>query len=335
MKGFPSCAGIVSAMKEIVFIRKNIKEWQHIESMVDDLLLETPDEISDAYIRITSDLAFAQTHYPASRITLYLNNLAVVLHNAIYRNKRERRMRIVTFWTREVPLALFHARRLLLASFVIFVASVFIGVIAQAGDSDFCRIILGDSYMDETVKNISEGRPFAVYDGGPEGSMFYGITVNNVWVSFLVYISGIFTSIATGYLLFQNGVMVGCFETFFAQNGLLWPSVLSVFLHGTLELSAIIVAGSAGLAMGNGWLFPGTYSRGVAFRRGARRGVKIVVGTVPIFIVAGFIESYITRHTEIPDLIQLGIILLSVVFVVFYMIIYPRIVYNKSFKSNK
>ena len=88
-------------MKEILFIRQNIKEWQQIEAMLDRLTIETPDDISAAYIRVTSDLAFAQTHYPTSRITGYLNNLAVVLHNAIYRNKREKRKRIITFWTQE------------------------------------------------------------------------------------------------------------------------------------------------------------------------------------------------------------------------------------------
>lgn len=59
--------------------------------------------------------------------------------------------------------------------------------------------------------------------------------------------------------------MLGCFETFFAQHGLLYESFLAVFLHGTLEISALIIAGAAGLAMGNSWLFPGTYSRIVSF----------------------------------------------------------------------
>ncbi len=94
-------------------------------------------------------------------------------------------------------------------------------------------------------------------------------------------------------------------------------------LHGTLELSAIVVAGAAGLAMGNGWLFPGTYSRIVSFQRGAKRGMKIVVGTVPLFILAGFIESFITRHTEINDFVRLTVILLSLCFVIFYFIYLP------------
>jgi uncharacterized membrane protein SpoIIM required for sporulation len=94
-------------------------------------------------------------------------------------------------------------------------------------------------------------------------------------------------------------------------------------LHGTLEISAIIVAGAAGLAMGNGWLFPGTYKRLYSFRRGAKRGLKIVVGTVPLFVMAGFIESFFTRHTEWPDGLRLTIILLSLAFIIYYYIVLP------------
>ena len=90
-------------MNELSFIQKNIEKWEHVEIMAQDLSEETPDDIADAYTEITSDLAFAYTHFPSARITLYLNNLAAVLHNAIYRNKREKRSRMLTFWTREVP----------------------------------------------------------------------------------------------------------------------------------------------------------------------------------------------------------------------------------------
>ena len=118
--------------------------------------------------------------------------------------------------------------------------------------------------------------------------------------------------------------MLGSFQTFFAQHDLLCESALAIWLHGTLEISAIIVAGAAGVAMGNGWLFPGTYPRLVSFRRGARRGLRIVVGTMPVFVVAAFIEGYFTRHTEWPDSLRLSIILSSLAFVIYYYIVLPK-----------
>ena len=310
-------------MKEILFIRNNIDKWRSVEELIDNVNFEMPDRLAEAYTDLTADLAFAQTHYPHSRITIYLNNLSSSLHNELYRNKREKWSRVLTFWTQEVPDVMWKERRLLLISFLIFMVSVLIGVLSTLGDASFPRLILGDGYMDMTLENIAKGKPMGVYGSEEESVMFLGITLNNIMVSFNIFVSGVLTSFMPGYQLFQNGIMVGCFDTFFYQHGLLGESLLATMLHGTLELSAIVVAGAAGLAMGNGWLFPGTYSRIVSFQRGAKRGMKIVVGTVPLFILAGFIESFITRHTEINDFVRLTVILLSLCFVILYFIYLP------------
>lgn len=311
-------------MKEVTFIRQNISKWRGAELVVETIGDTDATELADTYIDVTSDLAFAQTHYPESKITRYLNNLASALHNEIFRSHRYRWSRLLTYWTQDVPLTMWEARRELLLAFIVFTASVFIGFLSQLLDPEFCRIILGDRYVDMTLQNIASGEPMAVYSGNSEGTMFGSITMNNVMVSFVTFALGIFTSLGTGFKLFQNGVMLGSFQTFFAQHELLWESALAVWLHGTLEISAIIVAGAAGMAMGNGWLFPGTYPRITSFRRGARRGLRIVVGTVPVFIVAGFIESFFTRHTEWPDLLRLSIILCSLAFVIYYYIVLPK-----------
>ena len=322
-------------MKEVTFIRQNLDKWRGYETTVESTL-STPDELADAYIDITSDLAFSQTHYPKSRITLYLNNLASAIHHRIYRSKRERWSRIVTFWTREMPQIMWHARKELCISFLIFVVSALVGALSQWLDPEFSRLILGNSYVDMTLQNIENGTPMAVYGSGSEGTMFFGITINNIMVSFRAFASGLLTSFATGLLLFCNGVMIGAFQTFFAQHGLLWDSFLAVWLHGTIEISAIIVAGAAGIAMGNGWLFPGTYGRLYSFRRGAMKGLKIVIGTVPLFCVAGFIESFLTRHTEFPDAFRLTVILLSAIFIVYYYIVLPYLNnHNHATDSNK
>ena len=116
-------------MKEVTFIRQNIEKWRGYEGVVESLGISTPDEVAEAYIDVTSDLAFAQTHYPHSRITTYLNNLASALHNEIYRNKRERWSRLLTFWTQEVPQTMWEARKELLLSAIIFVVSMLVGVV--------------------------------------------------------------------------------------------------------------------------------------------------------------------------------------------------------------
>ena len=315
-------------MKEVTFIRQNIDKWRSYESVAEAGRDASPADVADAYIDVTSDLSFAQTHYRRSRITFYLNNLAAALHAQIYRHEGEHWRRLKSFWTTEVPQVMWQSRRELLWSFIIFVVSVAIGAVSQWIDPDFCRLILGNGYVEMTLDNIAKGEPMGVYGNSAEGDMFIAITLNNIKVSFIVFAVGLLTSLATGLLLFQNGIMLGSFQAFFLQQGLLGQSMLTVWLHGTLEISAIIVAGAAGLAMGNSWLFPGTYSRLRAFREGARRGVKIVIGTVPIFCVAGFIESFFTRHTEWPDTLRLLIIIGSAVFVVYYYIVLPYLLFS-------
>ena len=307
-------------MKEALFIRQNMEKWRVAERRTFDFSGSNPDELVEAYTDVTADLAYAQTHYPNSRVTNYLNNLAVMLHGELYRNKQQTWRRFLRFWTHEVPLNCYDGRRELRLSLIIFVVSVVLGIFTAIGGEEFVRNIMGDSYVDMTLENIANGTPMAVYDGEPQFDMFLAITLNNVMVSFMTFAAGVFTSFATGYFLMSNGVMVGAFVTFFAQHGLLGESLLAIMLHGTLELSAIVIAGGAGIAMGNGWLFPGTYSRIEAFRIGAKRGLKILVSTTPIFIVAGFIEGVFTRYTQVPDALRLSVILLSLFFVLFYYV---------------
>lgn len=311
-------------MKEVVFVRQNKGKWKRYEDCLKHIEQQSPDALADIYIDITNDLSFAQSHYPNSRIYFYLNSLSIRLHQFINRKKKEKFSRIVSYWKHELPLVMYSARKELLYSFLIFIVSVLIGIFSTANDEDFPRLILGDSYINMTKENIENGDPMAVYKNMMSGAMFFGITFNNIWVSFNIFIYGMFTSIASAYILMKNGIMIGCFQYFFYEYGLFKESFLTIWIHGTLEISTIIVAGAAGITMGNGWLFPGTYSRMVSFRKSAQRGMKIVVGTIPLFIIAGFLESFVTRHTELPDLFRAAIILLSLSFVIFYYIIYPR-----------
>ena len=311
-------------MKEISFIRQNIEKWRALEPVIDTASEQDPGRLADAYMELTTDLSFSRSHYPRSRITVYLNNLASALHNSLYKNKKESGVRIWEFWKTEVPLVMYDSRKELLYSFLIFIVSAAIGCLSTVNDDMFARLILSNGYIDMTLQNIDEGNPMGVYDTMSPVAMFFMIVLNNIRVSFMVFVCGLLTGFGTGSLLFYNGIMVGTFQTFCFQQHIGMESLMALWLHGTLEISAIIIAGAGGLALGNGWLFPGTYSRGYAFRQGAKRGLKIVIGTVPIFIIAGFIESFLTRYTSAPNILRGGFILLSLAFVIYYYIYLPK-----------
>lgn len=310
-------------MREAVFIKQNIRKWREYEYLMTMVDSQSPDELADMYNDLTADLAFAQTHYPNSRITQYLNNITLQLHTSIYGNKREKWSRISRFWTHEVPLAVWDARKELLLSLVVFISFIAIGVVSSLNDYDFPRLILGDGYVDMTIDNIRHGDPAAVYQGGCNTESFLMIAFNNIRVSLMAFALGILTSLGSVYYLMMNGVMVGAFTTMFYNEGVLGEAMLAIMLHGTLELSTIVIEGGAGIVMGNGWLFPGTYSRMQSFRRAAKRGLKIVIGTLPVVIAAAVVEGYFTRYTQAPNALRGGFIILSAAFIIYYYVILP------------
>ncbi len=311
-------------MKEVRFIRQNSRKWKNIERYVAGHEPSGPDQLADAFLELTDDLAYARTFYPASDTTAYLNGLTAKLHQAIYRNRKEQAGRLWIFWRYELPQNIFACGGAILTSFAIMLTAVAVGVISTLYDDTFVRLILGDQYVNLTLENISKGDPLGVYKRMNEVDMFLGITVNNIRVALLAFAAGTLFSVGTGYILFSNGVMLGAFHTFFYQHGLLATGLKTIWIHGTLEIAAIIIAGGAGLTMGNALLFPGTYARAESFKRGARRGLRVVIGLVPIFVVAGFLEGFVTRHTEMPLAVSLLIITASFVFLLAYFLVLPR-----------
>lgn len=311
-------------MKEVQFIKNNSERWKEVELFLsENKSINNPDKLAELFIQLTDDLSYAKTFYPQSKTSEYLNSLASKLHQSVYKNKKEKRSRIITFWKYELPEIFLEYRRELLISFIVFTVAIIIGVISSAGDSGFVRLILGDTYVNMTLENIDKGDPLAVYKKMNGVDMFMGITFNNIRVSFYAFISGLLLSVGTVLLLLYNGIMLGTFHHLFHSHNLLLKSLSVVWIHGTLEISSIIIAGAAGLILGNSILFPKTYSRRQSFLIAAKDGVKIIVGLIPLFITAGFLESFVTRFTEMPVVINILIIGTSITFIIWYVVIYP------------
>jgi uncharacterized membrane protein SpoIIM required for sporulation len=315
-------------MREAAFVRQNKEKWIAFETAITLNSKISPDHLADYYIQLTNDLAYAQTYYPESKTLQYLNSLASQAHQKIYSNKKESKNRLINFWKYEFPLFFRQYHHMLFYTFLLFAVATAIGVISTLNDDSFVRLILGDGYVNETLHNIEAGDPTAIYKSGGEIGTFLGITINNIRVAFLAYAFGVITSVGTAYVLFRNGVMLGAFFTFFYNEGLLFEASKSIWLHGTIEISVIVIAGCAGLVMGNSILFPKTYSRRVSFIKGAKDGLKIVVSTIPFFIIAGFIEGFITRYSNMPVWLAMTIIFSSLAIIIYYYIIYP-IILNK------
>jgi uncharacterized membrane protein SpoIIM required for sporulation len=314
-------------MREAVFLNQNQEKWQQLEEQLSNPGASA-DELAELYIKVTDDLAYARTFYPESKSYLYLNSLAVKIHSKVYRNKKEKVSRMITFWLTELPEVMYRHRKKMLFSFIVFVLATAIGVISAANDNQFVRLIMGDAYVDMTINNIKEGKPMDVFGHAGQTDMFFSIAFNNIRVSFWQFVTGITACVYTFINEMQNAIMLGAFQYFFYKYNVLETSLLTIWIHGTLEISAIIIACGAGFVFGSGLLFPGTYRRKDSILLGAKDGVKIVIGLVPVFLVAAFFESYVTRHYQFLGYGSLLFILPSLAFVILYFIIYPYKLYH-------
>lgn len=322
-------------MREAAFVKQNKNKWTTFESVLTHKTDIKPDELSDLYIEITDHLSYAKTFYPNSNTQFFLNELASQAHRQIYKTKRESKNRIVRFWKTEFPTMFYKHHRELLIAFLVFGFFCAVGAFSAANEGDFVRSILGDNYVNMTLDNIENNDPMAVYKEQGEFNMFLGITINNVKVALMAFIYGLLLGVGTLYILLQNGLMLGSFQYFFFEKGLGWESVRTIWIHGTIEISVIIIAGCAGLVLANGMLFPGTYTRLESFKRGVLNGLKIVVSTIPFFVIAGFLEGFVTRHTEMPDWLAIFIIASSFALIIFYYVIYPIQIHKKTKLKNE
>jgi uncharacterized membrane protein SpoIIM required for sporulation len=322
-------------MKEVAFLHQNMAKWQGYEKELSNLEYLSSDKLSNMYIELIEDLSHAQSFYPNSQSTNYLNSLTIRVFEELAKTKKEERGRFVHFWKTELPGLYYSSRKLLLFAFVVFFTGVTIGWISSATDDRFVRLILGDSYVNMTIDNIKSNDPMAVYKKANEVEMFFGITYNNIRVSLNAFILGLLFGLGTFYVLFTNGIMLGTFQYLFYKYDLLTESLLTVWIHGMPEISAIILSGAAGFVIARSFMFPGSFPRGYAFKEGAKKGLKMVLGLIPIFIFAGFLEGFVTRHTELPDALRIAIIMFSFAAIVYYFFILPLKLNRKGQKDGR
>jgi uncharacterized membrane protein SpoIIM required for sporulation len=326
-------------MREALFIKKNADKWteyQHLQT-------EDPDQVADRFITLLDDLSYSKTFYPHSKVTRWINSLALGIYQNIYQNKKQRFSRILTFWQYELPLLFRKYHRLLLYTFLFFLVVCSMAIFSSMKDDEFVEGVLGRQYVAMTEENIEKGDPFGVYRDESRFNMFVRIAFNNIRVGFYMVISGILFGFGTLYILFKNSIMLGCFQYMFFAKGLGWESVLVIWIHGTLEISGMILEACAGFMIAKSFMFPGTYTRWVSFKRGVKDAVKLCVSLVPITLTAAFLESYITylssntfdktNNFSLSPAVSISILAISFLFIIWYFVIYP-ILLERRIKNN-
>lgn len=317
-------------MKEVAFIKQNKEKWLEFEQSLTSNRSQDPDEMASLYIQLLNDLSYAQTYYPKSKTTDYLNFLVSQIYRKIYKTKRLEQNRFLAFFKTDVPQLMYRYRKTMWFSMAMFLFFCILGAISARYDDTFVRLILGDSYVNMTLENIKNGNPMAVYKSGGMIGSFIGITVNNIYVAVRVFVFGLGAGFLTFYIAMQNGIMLGAFQYFFYEQGVFAASLRGIWLHGAMEIFSIIVASASGFVLAASILFPKTYLRLNSFKMGFRDSMNIMLSTVPFFIAAGFIEGFVTRWSNMMPLwLNILIIVGSLAFISFYYLVYPYIVNRK------
>jgi len=323
-------------MREALFIKKNVEKWNRYQNEP----ASDPDETADRFINLMDDVSYAKTFYPRSKVTRWLNGLAASTYQDVYQNKKEKYSRLVDFWKYDLPYLFKKHHSVLLFTFLAFSLFVIIGVLASRNDPDFIRSILGDRYVDETEENIAKGDPFGIYKDQNPFNMFIYIAFNNIRVAFITFAGGLPVGIFTMKVLWDNGLMLGSFQNMFFQHGLGFESILVIWIHGTIEMSSVIIAGTSGFIVAKGILFPGTFSRLESFKRGFKDAAKLLLSLIPFFIIASFLENYITQlmsqtytrsQSGMPVWVSLLILASSLFLITWYFVIWPLKLHRKGY----
>ena len=305
-------------MREGKFIDKNKDRWQSYTQEPADA-----DELADRFAHLVDDLGYAKTFYPRSKTTKFINALSAKMFRSIYHKQRSEEGRILRFFKYDLPLSFRKYHSVLLFTFLFFFLCVLVGVLSSMNDYNFIRSVLGDSYVNMTERNINRGDPFGVYKSQDSWNMFFYIAFNNINVALRCVVYGLLAGVGTLYMLFENGIMLGSFQYMFFAKGLGWQSIMVIWIHGTIEIASIVIAGAAGIILGRGFLFPGTYTRIISLKKAGLDAARICVGLIPFFIIAAFLESYVTRLTGMPIIVSALILLLSLVLILWYFVYYP------------
>jgi uncharacterized membrane protein SpoIIM required for sporulation len=312
-------------MSEHEFVEQNGKDWYRLNDLLDNDNADA-NELNELFVKVSGDLSYAQTYFPKRRVRIHLNSLVIRVFDRLHTRKRQGLLSsLLKYYKDTLPRLIAKHRYAFVSSFFIFFIAFVIGSFSTLQNHEFPRVVLGDEYIDLTEANIKKGDAFNIYKREDSSIMFLGITFNNIRVAFVTFVFGLFTAVGSALILFYNGVMLGAFMTFFYIKGLARDAILTVWIHGTLEISIIIIAGAAGIIMGHSLVKPKSLYRLDSLSQGAKAGMWILISTVPVFVMAAFLESFVTRLTGLPDLVKASIIIASALFISIFYFYKPMI----------
>jgi uncharacterized membrane protein SpoIIM required for sporulation len=288
------------------FYQSRRGDWQTLSQLLDrcqkgivQLSPQDVDSLGRLYHAATSDLALAQRDFPSHKVTLYLNQLVARAHAVVYRGEPMAHRRLLHFATTGFPQAYRQTLPFFLVAMLLFVLPALGAGLIINWQPHTAQWLLpaGSQDVIPSIEDQELWTDIPVHKR-PYASSF--IMQNNIQVAFLAFGSGILAGLPTLWIMVFNGLLIGGLTGLTAHHGIgfeLWTFVIG---HGTIELTMIFIAGGSGLMLGWSVIHPGLMSRRDALTAAARRAVLLVIGCVPLLVLAGLIEGFISPAENVP-----------------------------------
>lgn len=308
--------------------------WQKLEDLLKQidkrglpsLSREELQQLGRLYRSCASDLSRARAMGLGMDITSYLNNLVVKGHNQVYQSPRNRWKDLGHFLWITFPSVFRAHLAYVLAAFLIFMVPTVVVWSMIMDDINVARMELrpGSPLVSDEMWNYIEQKKMwtdSLQHESPAGSSF--IATNNIRVCILGFALGLTFGIGTIFILVMNGLMLG--GTFAVCQHYDMAHRLAAFVapHGVFELTAIWVSAAGGLVIAKALWLPGPYRRTQALRMAGKPAMILFAGTVPLLLIAGLIEGFISPRTDIAQEVKYSVSLATAAILLLYLFV-PR-----------
>jgi uncharacterized membrane protein SpoIIM required for sporulation len=297
---------------ERTFITQKQAQWRDLSGILErgklagirNLPTSDLQRLGTVYRRTSSDLAYLRTQKATPELISYLNELVGDAHGLLYVDEggTSALPRLVRFFTTGLPAVLRRRMPFIGVAFAITViGALFAYALVRANPADATLFIPPQfaSSFDAWKHGFSDHGDISL----EEGSMFSSyLMANNIQVGVIAFATGI-TTIMPCYLMYDNGATMGDLIAVVQPTGYLTSLWAGILPHGVCELTAIFIAGGAGLLIGWSLIAPGSYTRKDALVRNGKDAVQMMVATVPLLVLAGIIEGNVS-HSSLPHFLK-------------------------------
>jgi uncharacterized membrane protein SpoIIM required for sporulation len=288
------------------WLEKRRPHWNRLEQLVaasgrKSVIALTPAELQELallYRQSASDLSTVREDPTSTQLAGYLNQLLGRAHNLIYMGRRSDKRGIWTFYKEIYPRVFRETFADTFLAFLLFIVAGIAGMLMGIADPGFSHYFLGPHMM-QSIENHKMWTD-SIVTVKPLASS--GILTNNMSVAFAAFAAGI-TGIGTVWMMLMNGLMMGVVAVACWREGMSLPLWSFVAAHGVLELPAIFIAGGAGLGIAKGLLFPGVLPRKQSLVQAGAKSVRLVLGTIPMLLIAGLVEGFVSP-TSLPPVMK-------------------------------